>query len=178
MSILTSPLADCIIYNDEVYHLKTDFRIWLKFEQIMQDKNLSVAAKTGMIYDLCFEEPPPQGAVFGALWNFYKGDNDTAPVKKGKPVVSFEQDADYIFAAFYSQYGIDLSCDELHWHKFKALFAGLNEEHMITRIMHFRSMDISQIKDKGHKAYYRKMKKLFRIKTGETSVAENIESLF
>ncbi len=180
MNILTSPLPDCIIWKGKAYKLNTDFRIWLKFEGIMQDSSLSAAEKTRIIRDICFAEPPPDGAALEALNDFYmcghtqKGKD----AGKNKPIVSFEQDAEYIYAAFYSQYGIDLAQSNLHWYKFHALFTGLGEENMIVKIMHFRGMDISRIKDKNQKAFYRKMKRIYRIKGENISAGEMLESLF
>lgn len=55
-------------------------------------------------------------------------------------VLDYAIDADYIYAAFLSQYGIDLlDVKELHWHKFLALFKGLKDDEMICKIMSYFS---------------------------------------
>jgi len=177
MDILTTPLADCIFIGDKGYKLKTDFRIWIEFERIMQDKSITPARKAAMIYDLCFEEPPPYGAALEEVLKFYYGEKPRGK-GGGKAVVSFEQDGEYIYAAFLSQYGIDLTEAKLHWHKFRALFAGLNEDNLIVKIMQIRGTDLSQIKDKNHKAYYRKMKRLYRLEKGNTDAAQALGTLF
>lgn len=178
MNILTTPLADCIFIGDKGYKLKTDFRIWIEFERIMQDKSIAPVHKVAMVYDLCFEEPPPYGAALDGVMEFYHGGKPTGKSGSKKSVISFEQDAEYIYCAFLSQYGIDLTEAKLHWHKFRALFAGLNEDNMIVKIMQIRGTDLSKIKDKNHKAYYRKMKRLYRLEKENTDAAQALGVLF
>ena len=73
-------------------------------------------------------------------------------------------DDDYIYAAFMDQYNIDLQDIEyLHWWKFKAMFKSLKEDNEIVKIMGYRSMDLSKIKDKEEKAYYKKMQELYKL---------------
>ena len=43
------------------------------------------------------------------------------------------------------------------------MFKGLKEDNLIVKIMGYRSMDLSKIKDKEQKAYYKKMQKLYEI---------------
>lgn len=181
MSILTSPLPDCIIWKNNTYKLNTDFRTWLEFERIMLDDGIASGEKNRLIRSLCFSEPPPDGAVPEALLDFYScGHTDKKKLKEksGKRLLSFEQDAEYIFSAFYAQYGIDLTKTDLHWYKFRALFAGLSDDNMIVKIMYYRSVDTSSIKDKSKKAFYRKMKRLYRIKGETVSAGKGLEGLF
>ena len=51
----------------------------------------------------------------------------------------------------------------MHWWKFKALFDGLNENTEIVKIMGYRSVNLSQIKDSEKRNYYKKMKRLYAI---------------
>ena len=51
----------------------------------------------------------------------------------------------------------------MHWWKFKAMFKSLKEDTEIVKIMRYRSMDLSKIKDKNEKAYYKKMQELYKI---------------
>ena len=62
------------------------------------------------------------------------------------------------------QYKIDLnSIKYLHWWKFKALFNDLNENIQFSKIMSYRAMDLSKIKDKDMKKQYRKLKTLYAL---------------
>lgn len=70
--------------------------------------------------------------------------NDGEKSSGGKPVFDFDRDAEYIYASFMHDYGIDLyeAHGKLHWKKFKALLAGLSEESMLKRVIAIRTMDI------------------------------------
>ena len=48
-------------------------------------------------------------------------------------------------------------------HKFKALFNDLNENIQFSKIMSYRAMDLSKIKDKDMKKQYRKLKTLYAL---------------
>jgi len=80
-----------------------------------------------------------------------------------KRIYDFEYDAPYIYAAFLAQYRIDLQRDMLHWWQFAALFKALGEDNQIVKIMGYRGMDLSKIKDKEQKAQYRKMQKIYAL---------------
>ena len=103
------------------------------------------------------------------LWFYRCGKEITSSKGNGKgkrvtQIYSFEHDDDYIYAAFMDQYNIDLQDIEyLHWWKFKAMFKSLKEDNEIVKIMGYRSMDLSKIKSKEEKAYYKKMRKLYEI---------------
>ena len=75
------------------------------------------------------------------------------------------------------QYRIDLQdIEDLHWWKFKAMFKSLKEDNEIVKIMGYRSVDLSKIKDKEEKAYYRNMKELHKIPVSQ-SEREKIDKI-
>ena len=43
------------------------------------------------------------------------------------------------------------------------MFKALKDDNMIVKIMGYRSMDLSKVKDKEQKAYYKRMQKLYEI---------------
>lgn len=94
-----------------------------------------------------------------------------------KPFYSFEFDGDLIYAAFYSQYGIDLATVSLHWYQFRALFAGLEETSRFAEVMGAREINLSKISDPEQKAYYRKLKAAYRLPV-DVDAAEGLEALF
>lgn len=62
------------------------------------------------------------------------------------------------------QYNIDLnSIKYLHWWKFKALFNSLNENVLFSKIMSYRVIDLSKIKDKAIKKQYKQLKELYKL---------------
>ena len=137
----------------------------------MQDGTIEEDDKILMALQLYYPDIPEniKKAIEQMLW-FYRCGKDVSSSKgngKSKGVTqiySFEYDDDYIYSAFLDQYNIDLQDIEyLHWWKFKAMFKALKDDNMIVKIMGYRSMDLSKVKDKEQKAYYRRMQKLYEI---------------
>lgn len=173
MNILIDLLPTTIEIDNNKYEINSDFRTSILFELLMQDNSIINEDKIDLALNLYYNEVPPreyrQEAVEKILW-FYRCGKDIKKSKgnsKGKSVTqiySFEHDDDYIYAAFMDQYNIDLQDIEyLHWWKFKAMFNSLKEDIKMVKIMEYRSIDLSKIKDKEQKAYYKRMKDLYEI---------------
>jgi hypothetical protein len=176
MNLLIDLVPNTVNIDGEEYKINSDFRYSILFELLMQDKTLSDKEKTVNALSLYYSVCPKNinEAINQMLW-FYRGGKDIELSKgkgKGKSdiqIYSFEHDDDYIYAAFMDQYGIDLQDIEyLHWWKFKAMFKSLREDNEIVKIMGYRSIDLSKIKDKEEKAYYRKMKELHKIPVSQS----------
>lgn len=72
----------------------------------------------------------------------------------------FEQDAEMIYAGFYAAYGISLTTvDFLHWWEFMALLMGLPDTTQMGRIMYYRTVDLSQVKDKYQRGFLEEQRK-------------------
>lgn len=80
------------------------------------------------------------------------------------PCFDFEEDEGYFYAAFLSEYGIDLNCANLHWFDFCALFRGLPDECKLKRIIGIRSENLNDIKSSAEKARIRRLKRVFALK--------------
>lgn len=171
INILIDELPNTVKIDNEEYKINSGFRESILFELMMQDTSISEEDKIITALELYYPVIPENInlAIEKMLW-FYRCGKDITKSKgngKGKSVTqiySFEHDDDYIYAAFMDQYNIDLQDIEyLHWWKFKAMFKSLKEDNEIVKIMSYRSMDISKIKDKEQKAHYKKMQKLYEI---------------
>ncbi|HIG0355967.1 TPA: bacteriophage Gp15 family protein [Clostridium sporogenes] len=170
MNILIDLVPTTIKIEDVEYEINSDFRTSILFELLMQDNYINEENKIIQALQLYYSVIPPNInlAVDKMLW-FYRCGKDIIPSKgtgKGKStqIYSFNFDDDYIYSAFLDQYRIDLQDIEyLHWWKFKAMFKALKEDNEIVKIMGYRSMDLSKIKDKEEKNYYRKMQELYKI---------------
>lgn len=181
VNILVDALADHVNINGKSYEIYTDFRNMILFELLMQDPEVDNYAKaTGGIELLFPEVPEDLGAATDCLIWFYRCGKPERRSRKEEPenqeedagdgcdplerVYSFDHDDRYIYAAFLSQYGIDLQeIDHLHWWKFRAMMDALNEEHLFVKIMQYRSMDISADMTKEQRQYYQKMKELYAL---------------
>ena len=179
MNLWLEPLPDTVQIGDRAYPVRTDFRIWVKCGILLEQQQdpFSLAAE---LLTLCYPALPPsfEGAVQGILsfytgGNYIKGDGG----KTEKPLYSFAWDGDLIYAAFYSQYGIDLCDASLHWYQFRALFAGLEDSSRFAAVMEAREVNLSELDSPGQKAYYRKLKARYRL-PGEADPAKGLEALF
>ena len=73
-----------------------------------------------------------------------------------------------IYAAFLSEYGIDLQdVEDLHWWKFSALFDALPDDTKIKQVMRIRGMDTSGLKKKEIKRL-NDLKKYYALEDEET----------
>lgn len=155
--------------------INSDFRISILFELLMQDYNFSDIEKVNQALILFYPKIDKitdyNKAIKDILW-FYKCgkeennkvDENKQEIEKNKQIYSYEFDAEYIYSAFMEQYNIDLnSIEYLHWWKFKALFNSLNENILFSKIMSYRAMDLSKIKDKAMKKQYKKLKELYKL---------------
>lgn len=161
-------------HTDSGLRIRTDFKESIKFELLMQDKTIEDDKKIRMILNLYYYNPENIEDVKKALeeivW-FYKGGNKIENKISGrnennnkKQIYSYEFDAEYIYSAFMQQYKIDLnSIKYLHWWKFRALFTNLNEDVLFSKIMQYRAVELSSIKDKEMKKFYKKMKRLYAL---------------
>lgn len=77
-----------------------------------------------------------------------------------KKVYDLKQDAEYIYASFYSDYGIDLfeQQGKLHWEKFKALLNGLTDGSKFMKVIEIRTMELPT--GKGSEKRRKQIKKL------------------
>lgn len=181
MNILTSDLPDTVEIDNLTYKVHTDFKAWLKFAELIGQREYTADTLASILTTVYIDKLPPtlEKAFAGAIDFFSCGEKSNS--EKGKPVIDFIQDSGSIYAAFRQQYGINLTVENLHWYEFRALLDGLTEDTKIIKIMEYRSVNLSRIKDKETKAFYRKMKKLYRLKdtrSDEEREQELAEALF
>ena len=182
MNILIDKLPTSVVIDDIEYEINTDFRVGILFSIAMDDNNLSDEEKIETAIRLYYKVIPHdiEKAIEQILlfYNCNKESNNTDSSSSSNPtkVFDYEVDANYIYSAFLTQYHIDLQdINYLHWFKFKALFDSLDDNLMLCKIIKFRSIDISKIKNKEEKEYYKKMKDTYAIK--EDVSKEELEEL-
>lgn len=158
-------LPDSVEVEGSFFNVKTDFRVWLNFGELINNKESTLSD-----FDYIYENKKPGNKLKGIekLIEFY------APPKElprstgsdgGEIVLDYKLDAELIYAAFYEVYKIDLlATDEkgkaipLHWYKFQALLNGLHNTKL-NEIMSYRSFEDNP-KETGD--YYKQMRKLKR----------------
>ena len=174
MNILIDEI-DQVVKSKIKEDFNTDFRVSILFELLMQDNSLSDKVKLNQAINLYYQNVSQiediEKAINNILWFYGCGkeevnvdENKKENTKNNKQIYSYEFDDELIYSAFRDQYGIDLQeIEYLHWWKFKTLFNGLKKDNLIVEIMGYRAIDISKIKDKDEKKYYKKLQKLYAL---------------
>ena len=167
MSILTEHLPCELVICGEKYPIKSDFRIWIKFSQFISSGKRDILELAGIMQNVFETLPPSLEETIAAMLLFCSPVKKRNKSEKGettqKKIYDFDYDAELIYAAFMQQYRVDLCTQNLHWQQFKALFDNLTEETQFVKVMQYRSMDLSKVKDKEQKKFYRKMKQLYML---------------
>lgn len=197
MNILIDQLPTSVEIDGQKFEVYSDFRNMILFELLMQDDDFTDQEKLEQAL-LLFYPVAPNNVLKGLdtlMWFYKQGKEEEQKNKKAgkKPkenkrseqVYSFEYDSLYIYAAFLSQYKIDLQdIPYLHWWKFKALFASLKEDNQIVQIMQYRAVEITSKMSSEQQRFYRKMKQLYRLPDNrtqtqkETDFAKGLSVLF
>lgn len=182
MTYLIKVLPSTIDVNGRKVAINTDFRIWIKYEEIMLKEDEKAQSQVLEAIDNCLAEDfmmtnldELESLFDGFLW-FYSLGKKTDGINKIKEedekeseftnsslVYSFEHDWAYIYSAFIECYNINLFTANLHWWEFKALFESLNEKCLFSKILSYRSMEISSKMSKDEKKFYRNMKKIYAL---------------
>lgn len=166
-NILTESLPETITVDGEKCYLKTHFKRWITFELIITDPKLEDNLKLAAILPLCFKKLPSNiDVAVKACMKFYRGNiSQKNKEEKGsfKPAYSFLYDAELIFAAFMSQYGVDLTAADMHWYTFMALFKGLGTDNKFSEVMNLRSINLAEINDLKLKKKYQELKRFWAL---------------
>ena len=172
MNLLVDPAPTVYTLGDKEYPLNTSFRFGILFEQMMLDDALSNREKGLAALELFFPGILPTGeneAGSAILWFYNCGKpwkrGSTARMRRAGKVFDYDQDDGYIFAAFLEQYGVDLEqVQDLHWWKFKAMFDALRPDCLFSKIVEWRSTDLTQVKDPKEKKFIQDMKQVYRLR--------------
>lgn len=152
----------------------TNFRTCILFELLMLDNKIDNIQKIPLILNLFYSNIEQitdiEKAIEDVLWFYRCGKEEIASKENNKKkerkkqIYSYEFDNELIYSAFKDQYSVDLQdIKYLHWWKFKAMFEGLKDDNQIVKIMGYRAMDISKIKDKDEKKYYKRLQNLYAL---------------
>ena len=166
-------LPESIEVKGSFYYIQTSFKYWLRFLELLENKNT-----TPNDFDFMYRDSKPNNRQDGLLAlmqfatppqllpRFRESDGD------GK-VVDYIIDGDYIYSAFMEQYGVDLITSDMHWYKFQALFRGLHDTKLNEIIGYRLYKHTSGKKD----SYVRHMEKLRSAWELPTAINEDDEDL-
>lgn len=137
MDLTKKSLPNTVSVGGRDFSIYTDFRLWMRFEAEVSRMKRGDRIDIGYLFK---NEKPPYCNI-EELFVFSRPKEELPRKMHHSTVIVLDYmlDADYIYSAFMSQYGIDLlEVKELHWHKFLALFKGLKDDEMICKIMSYR----------------------------------------
>lgn len=178
MNILIDELPKAIKIDGMEYHINYGFRAIVLVEICIFSNKLTEEQRVLNALNIFYNGQIPTNiskAIESMLW-FYRCGNEpktepkdkgkTKPRKKVNRAYDFEQDASYIYSAYLTQYKIDLneiSSNNLHWWKFKAMFDSLDEDLKFCKIMTYRTISVSGM-SKEQKKFYNEMKNLYALR--------------
>ncbi len=179
--------CDSVIIDGVKYGINTDFKIWIEIEHLFFDRSMGDAERLARVLALAYPVLPknPVGAVKGVMFFYSAGKEcETKNDETKLPFYDLKEDFGYVWGAFLNEFDIDLTTVNMHWWRFRALLCCLGDECRFSKIVGYRSIDTSGIKDAKQRRYYERMKKNFRLrfsfdeKVREKQLADSFENLF
>lgn len=172
MNLLYEKLPESVEVNGISYAIHTNFKDWIAFFDMMADADYRPKEKLIASLRWFQGEPPPDllGA-WNALLQFASCEdtpNGEEPEetnrKKETSCFSWSYDSAYVLGAFLQCYHMDLrTIPYLHWYHFMALFEALPDDLPLKKRIGYRSIHLSEIKDKAKRAEIQKIKQRITI---------------
>ena len=132
---LTERLPDGVTVDGKFYPLDFDFRNVLRMMEVLADDDLLPDARDYLALKCLTKRPKNVSKVLSAVKGLLF---DTKPAS-GERLMSFEQDAPLIRAAFRQVYRIDLFRDKLHWLEFTELLQNLPDGNRFEETLGIRA---------------------------------------
>lgn len=159
--------------NGKKYKINTSFRTAIECQEIAYDESIGDFERAlAVIYKLFGDEGLKdiynQEGLMDVALKFLSCGKEIEETNE-EPDMDFVQDMDYIEASFMSDFGMDLSKEEIHWWKFFNLMNGLSNSEMgnccvLNRIRNLRNFDTKDIKDPKELEKIKKAKKQVALK--------------
>jgi hypothetical protein len=171
-------LPDTISTMGREFPVFTDFRVWMKFEISLTKMGVGDLIPV----DYLFPGDKPRYCRIEDLLAFCRPPSILPRPMFGRSdviVIDYEIDADLIYSAFLGQYGIDLvDVEHLHWHKFLALLAGVNDSTKLREVMGYRCYEKSNEKEDVWRLKLRRAWEIERVSPEEKAELEEFSNLF
>lgn len=159
--------------NGKKYKINTSFRTAIECQEIAYDESIGDFERAlAVIYKLFGDEGLKdihnQEGLMDVALKFLSCGKEIQETNE-EPDMDFVQDMDYIEASFMSDFGMDLSKEEIHWWKFFNLMNGLSNSEMgnccvLNRIRNLRNFDTKDIKDPKELEKIKKAKRQVALK--------------
>lgn len=175
MNFFYEELPDTVNVGGERIKIITDFREYIRLLDMLKDQELDFVQKFVIIQQYFLDDVDVGEEAVSALSGFITMNLNGAEVaekdgcgslqeKPKKNLFSYSIDYPYILSGFLRDYGIDLiDIKYMHWWKFRMLFDGLSDDTEIKQRIMYRSVDLSEIKDKEEKKRIKKIQKSIQL---------------
>ena len=154
--------------GDELYKINTSYKVALKCNEIACDDNIrDYETMLAIIYLLFGDKGLHDKENHEQLLDIafkYLACGEETEISNEKPDMDFKQDFGLIKASFMSDYGIDLSKQELDWYDFYTYLNGLKEDCVLNRVRNLRTFDERKIEDRKERQQIINAKKRFALK--------------
>lgn len=165
-NILVDKLPESVYVDGTQYRIHTDFRDWIAFFLMHEDKDLNDIEKVYIAMSWYIDQPKNSVAAYQALQEFASCESMPKSKRTGTSntlVFSYLHDSPYLFADFLRFYQINLQTAQLHWFAFNALFEGMPEDSSTKQRIAYRTVNIAAIKNKEERARIAKIQRAVAI---------------
>ena len=185
MNYLLEQMPQAVLIDGEAVPINTDFRVCLRIIQALEDERLMEHEKLTVLITLLYPDPPKNTAL--AIEQGLKFLNLGESVDGGKArqqiVYNLNKDSAYIYTAFKSTFNIDLNTVEnLHYWKFRSLFADLGRDCFFNTLISLRSRQHSGKLTDSEKEYSKTLDdckaKFIAAMDDDLNTAEAIAAIF
>jgi hypothetical protein len=178
MNILVDQLPTAIEVDGSEYPINYDFRTCLRILMAFEDQTLAQIEKQAILLkNLYVEQPKNITEAIQKEIKFIDGGEDRKDEVKNSPrIYSFQNDAQFIVAAFQQTHGIDLETAEMHWWKFMALFMDLGGETTFSNLVSLRKRVKTGKATKEERAAARELGEIFDLTEIDNRTLEEREA--
>ena len=155
------------------YPINTDFRVAIKCDKVGRDTSIGDMERALAIIYMLFGEKGLENDFHHQqlleLAQKYLSCGKEIEKSNKEPDMDYEQDMDYIYASFMSDYNIDLENTQMHWWTFNTLINGLSNNEfgnccIFNKIRNIRNYDLKEIKDVKERQKMQKAKESVALK--------------
>lgn len=160
--------------NDKKYKINTSFRTAIECNTIAEDKNITDLERgLAIIYKLFGDEginnPDDYEKLLQMAQKYLLCGKEYDIENNEKQDMDYVEDMNYIEASFMSDFGIDLTSEDMDWWKFNKLINGLSNSEIgnccvLNRVRNLRNLNLNDIKDSKQREQLAKAKKMVALK--------------
>lgn len=188
MFTLTDNLKNEIEIGEETYQLNLFFDVVLLFFDLMKDDTFTDGEKIEIAFEMFvgdvaipFDKKYEVVKYITETYILEQTEVNHDGTKHVKKYYDLKQDAEFIYASFMQEYGIDLieQQGKLHWKKFNALLNGLRDKTRFKEIVGIRASELP--KGKGmeeERKRLRELKRMYALEQGEHDKEQQLNAMF